>query len=62
MLKFLLEVTAEFLGHDRVNKAVIAVPAKFNSVQRQATGEAYKQAGLKVRLFGQLYNIRLNDI
>lgn len=48
MLKFLLEVTAQYLGHDQVNKAVIAVPAKFNSIQRQATGEAYKQAGLKV--------------
>jgi molecular chaperone DnaK (HSP70) len=31
-----------------VNKAVIAVPAKFNAIQRQATAEAYRLAGLKV--------------
>jgi len=48
VLKYLLKLTADYLGHKQVNKAVIAVPAKFNSVQRQATGEAYKQAGLKV--------------
>jgi hypothetical protein len=33
----------------QVNKAVIAVPAKFSPEQRQATAEAYKRAGLKVR-------------
>jgi hypothetical protein len=48
VLKFLLKVTSDFLGHNQVNKAVIAVPAKFNSEQRQATGEAYRAAGLKV--------------
>jgi molecular chaperone DnaK (HSP70) len=32
-----------------VNKAVIAVPAKFTALQRQATAAAYKKAGLKVR-------------
>lgn len=48
VLKFLLKVTASFLGHNQVNKAVIAVPAKFSSEQRAATGEAYKAAGLKV--------------
>jgi molecular chaperone DnaK (HSP70) len=48
VLRFLLSVTADFLGHDQVNKAVIAVPAKFSALQRQATAEAYKQAGLKV--------------
>jgi molecular chaperone DnaK (HSP70) len=31
-----------------VNKAIIAVPAKFNAEQRQATAAAYKAAGLKV--------------
>jgi molecular chaperone DnaK (HSP70) len=31
-----------------VNKAIIAVPAKFTAQQRQATGEAYRRAGLKV--------------
>ena len=34
----------------QVNKAVIAVPAKFSQLQRQATAEAYRNAGLKVRL------------
>lgn len=48
VLRFLLKITADFLGHNQVNKAVIAVPAKFNSEQRQATGEAYRKAGLKV--------------
>ncbi|TFJ83252.1 hypothetical protein NSK_005414 [Nannochloropsis salina CCMP1776] len=32
----------------QVNKAVIAVPAKFTPRQKQATGEAFKRAGLKV--------------
>mmetsp|Transcript_1538 Transcript_1538/g.3304 ORF Transcript_1538/g.3304 Transcript_1538/m.3304 type:complete len:438 (+) Transcript_1538:86-1399(+) len=48
VLKYLMKVTAEYLGHDQVNKAVIAVPAKFSPLQRQATAEAYKKAGLKV--------------
>jgi molecular chaperone DnaK (HSP70) len=48
VLKHLLDITADFLGHKQVNKAVIAVPAKFSAQQRQATGEAYKKAGLKV--------------
>lgn len=48
VLKALLKVTATFLGHNQVNKAVIAVPAKFSSVQRSATAAAFKAAGLKV--------------
>ena len=48
VLKHLLKVTASFLGHSQVNKAVIAVPAKFNSLQREATAAAFKAAGLKV--------------
>lgn len=48
VIKYLLSVTAQFLGHSQVNKAVIAVPAKFSSLQRQATGHIYKSAGLKV--------------
>jgi molecular chaperone DnaK (HSP70) len=48
VLEFLKTVTAEYLGHNQVNKAIIAVPAKFNAEQRQATGAAYKAAGLKV--------------
>lgn len=48
VLRFLMKLTADYLGHNQVNKAVIAVPAKFSPLQRQATGEAYKKAGLKV--------------
>jgi molecular chaperone DnaK (HSP70) len=48
VLKHLLRITADYLGHKQVNKAVIAVPAKFDANQRQATGEAYRKAGLKV--------------
>lgn len=48
MLRYLMDITADFLGHRQVTKAIIAVPAKFTSQQRQATGEAYRRAGLKV--------------
>jgi len=48
ILKHMLGMVADYLGYDQVDKAVIAVPAKFNARQRQATAEAYKQAGLKV--------------
>ena len=48
VLKYLMKVTATFLGHNQVTKAVIAVPAKFSMEQRAATGAAYKAAGLKV--------------
>lgn len=48
VLKYLLQITNKYLGHSQVTKAVIAVPAKFDSNQRAATGEAYKRAGLKV--------------
>ncbi len=33
VLRHLLKVTADFLGHNQVNKAVIAVPAKFDANQ-----------------------------
>lgn len=48
VLKHLLALTHDYLGHSQVNKAVIAVPAKFTATQRQATAETYRQAGLKV--------------
>jgi molecular chaperone DnaK (HSP70) len=48
ILQHLKAITAEYLGHDQVNKAVIAVPAKFDDKQRAATGAAFKAAGLKV--------------
>ena len=37
VLKFLLKITSEYLGYNNVNKAVIAVPAKFNAEQRQVS-------------------------
>jgi molecular chaperone DnaK (HSP70) len=43
-----MAVTSEFLGHSQVKKAVMAVPAKFTSIQREATASAFKAAGLKV--------------
>ena len=48
ILTHLRALTADYLGHHQVSKAVIAVPAKFTSNQRAATGAAYKAAGLKV--------------
>merc|ERR1719498_652140 len=48
VLKHLLKLTAMHLKHDRVSKAVIAVPAKFSTVQKAATGVAFQNAGLKV--------------
>ena len=47
-MKRLLDIAELNLGHRNVNKAVMAVPALFNSAQRQATVEAFKQAGLRV--------------
>jgi len=38
VLQHLLRLTADFLGHSQVSKAVIAVPAKFSAQQRAATG------------------------
>ena len=37
----------EFLGHE-VDRAVVTVPAYFNAVQRQATKDAGRIAGLDV--------------
>ena len=48
ILLHLKSLTASFLGHSQVSKAVIAVPAKFTSTQRAATGAAYTAAGLRV--------------
>jgi molecular chaperone DnaK (HSP70) len=47
VINHLMEITSQFLGHE-VRSAVIAVPAKFNSAQRQATVQAYKDVGVKV--------------
>ena len=37
-----------FLGHSNARKAVIAVPAQFNTAQREATALAFAKAGIKV--------------
>ena len=44
-----LKATAEAYLGDKVNKAVITVPAYFNDAQRQATKDAGKIAGLDVQ-------------
>ncbi|WXB47409.1 MAG: molecular chaperone DnaK [Candidatus Shikimatogenerans sp. Tmey] len=44
-----LKITAEDYLNCKINKAVITVPAYFNDTQRQATKEAGKIAGLKVK-------------
>lgn len=44
----LLQLTHQQLGHENVNAAVICVPAKFNTLQRQRTVAAFAQAGIKV--------------
>lgn len=44
----LLTWASEYLGHKQVNKAVIAVPAKFDARQRAATVESFRLAGLQV--------------
>ncbi len=48
VLKHLLKLTAMHLKYNQVNKAVMTVPAKFSSIQRAATGLAFRDAGLKV--------------
>ena len=48
ILTHLLDILKLHLGHGQVKNAVVAVPAKFNTQQRQATGLAFKLAGLKV--------------
>jgi molecular chaperone DnaK (HSP70) len=44
----LMQITKLVMGHDNVKSAVICVPAKFNTEQRQATYQAFKQAGVTV--------------
>ena len=48
VLKKLKKTAEEYLGHE-VSEAVITVPAYFNDSQRQATKDAGKIAGLKVK-------------
>jgi len=44
----LIQITKEFLGHENVQSAVLAVPAKFDALQRQRTMEAFKEAGVNI--------------
>eukprot|EP00814_Leptocylindrus_danicus_P001176 CAMPEP_0116020508 /NCGR_PEP_ID=MMETSP0321-20121206/9838_1 /TAXON_ID=163516 /ORGANISM="Leptocylindrus danicus var. danicus, Strain B650" /LENGTH=524 /DNA_ID=CAMNT_0003491211 /DNA_START=51 /DNA_END=1625 /DNA_ORIENTATION=+ len=48
IVSYLMKLTQHHLGYDNVKSAVIAVPAKFDMVQRQATAQAFKLAGIKV--------------
>jgi len=48
IVNHLVQITKEFLGHDNVKSAVLAVPAKFDALQRQRTMEAFKEAGLNI--------------
>jgi molecular chaperone DnaK (HSP70) len=44
----LMKMASDYLGHGNVKSAVIAVPAKFNQAQIEATAQAFKDAGVKV--------------
>jgi len=48
VVNHLMKMTRDFLGHDNVRSAVIAVPAKFNQAQIEATARAFKEAGVSV--------------
>lgn len=48
VVNYLIDITKEFLGHEMVKSAVICVPAKFDTRQRQATVQAFKDAGVSV--------------
>lgn len=43
-----MSITRKHLGHDNIKAAVIAVPAKFDTFQREATVHAFRSAGIKV--------------
>ncbi|KAL3896942.1 MAG: hypothetical protein SGARI_007038, partial [Bacillariaceae sp.] len=46
VVNHLMNLAREFLGHDNVNSAVLAVPAKFTAKQRQETALAFQNAGV----------------
>ena len=48
ILQKMKETAEDYLGGEKVTKAVITVPAHFNDAQRQATKDAGKIAGLEV--------------
>lgn len=49
VVKHLLKMTNRYLGHENVKSAVICVPAKFDALQRQATVQAFREAGVSVQ-------------
>lgn len=48
VVNHLIQITKDFLGHENVQSAVLAVPAKFDALQRQRTMEAFKEAGVTI--------------
>jgi len=48
IVNHLMNLTKNYLGHENVKSAVIAIPAKFNQKQRRVTIEAFKNAGVTV--------------
>ena len=48
VVHYLMTITRKYLGHDNIKSAVKAVPAKFDAIQREATVEAFRLAGIKV--------------
>jgi molecular chaperone DnaK (HSP70) len=48
VVNHLMEITTQYLGHDNVRSAVIAVPAKFNADQRKDTVLAFQNIGVNV--------------
>lgn len=48
IIHHLMTLTHSYLGHSNIRSAVIAIPAKFEPSQRDATIRAYEMAGIKV--------------
>jgi len=48
IINHLMEITKNYLQHDNVKSAVIAIPAKFDQFQRAATVRAFRNAGVSV--------------
>jgi molecular chaperone DnaK (HSP70) len=48
VVNHLMNIARSFLGHNNLNSAVIAVPAKFDQHQKLATIQAFKDAGVKI--------------
>ncbi|TDH71249.1 hypothetical protein CCR75_002833 [Bremia lactucae] len=48
IVRHLRSMACQFVGHEQITKAVIAVPVDFNAKQRNATKAAFEAAGLVV--------------